>query len=426
MVGDNQNLKHQHDLLDRVKSCPGTAADVFAGRIGFHVRGNEGGGVAFVTAQLASELAKLGREVHFFADGSGKYLEGLHRIGQVHVLNIPQPHPRSWCLGRLRLPHPLALPRELRRCRAARRIVADVLDTYPVDVVIGNGHMSVRTIGQACRLAAVPLVAMVHGWPIPSSTSLSVSSMLTRHYLRRCRKLVGVSHAVLEGIAGHHGIDSAVIYNCPVPREPALPEARQSFRLRYRIPHDAFVAGSLGRMDPNKAYDRLIEAAHILRMEGRDLYVVIAGEPSSFRGEGEYYQKLHKQAEDYPLLQDRVVFPGFMNAPDFFVAVDAFVHTYLGTEGLAGAVLEALEAGVPAIVSDRGGPVEIVNTQECGLVTRTEDPSLLAKAIQILMDDADYVQRLRQNGPKRIREAFDLSTWGQRWLDLLDSVVRNP
>lgn len=404
---------------------PEVQTDFASRRVGFHVRGDERGGVAFVTAQLASEMAKLGREVHFFVDGPGSYAERLRQIGQIHLLGIPQPHPWSWRMGHLRVPDPQGVVKELRRLRVAQRIVAEVLEAHPVDVIIGNGHMSARTIGRACRRTGVPLVTLIHGRPNLTSTTLDLSLMLTRHYLRHCRKVVGVSHAVLTGIAGHYGIDSTVIYNRPMPHPKTSPAIRQAIRERYGIPADRFVAGSLGRMDPNKAYDRLVEAAYILRQEGRDLHVVIAGEPSS-PDECEYYQKLHKQAEDCPLLRHRVTFPGFMNASEFFAIADVFVHIYLGTEGLSLATMEALDAGVPAIVSDRGGPVEIVNSSECGVVTRTEDPPLLAQAIRRLMDDTDYVQRLRQNGPKRIQEAFCFSTWGPQWLDLLDGIVRNP
>lgn len=412
--GSTAVTDHQEALAKRVPR-----------RIGFHVRGDEGGGVAMVTTQLASELVRLGREVHFFANESGRYLENLRSIGQVHLLNIPRPNAWSRKIGGVRLPNPLALLSEFRRLRTTRQIVLRVLAEHPVDVIIGNGHMSVRAIGQACRLSGVPQVTWVHGRVGLEPTGLGLSLKLTRHYLRQSRKVVGVSHAVLEYVVGCRGIDATVIHNCPMPRLPTLPEARRVFRERYAIPHDAFVVGSLGRMDPDKAYDRLIEAVLILRQGGRDLYAVVAGEPTS-QSEGDFYRSLRGRVADCPLLQGRVVFPGLVNGADFFPALDVFVHIYLRTEGLSLAVLEALDAGVPAIVSDRGGPVEIVSSSEYGVVTRTEDPHLLALSIQRLMDDPDYVRRLRLNGPRRIREAFDPSTWGQRWLDLLAGVTGIP
>jgi glycosyltransferase involved in cell wall biosynthesis len=55
-------------------------------------------------------------------------------------------------------------------------------------------------------------------------------------------------------------------------------------------------------------------------------------------------------------------------------------------EGHAGVVLEAMVAGIPAIVSTRPGLVELVGDRENGLVVPEGDPEALAEAIERLTD----------------------------------------
>jgi glycosyltransferase involved in cell wall biosynthesis len=55
-------------------------------------------------------------------------------------------------------------------------------------------------------------------------------------------------------------------------------------------------------------------------------------------------------------------------------------------EGHAGVVLEAMVAGIPAIVSTRSGLVELVSDGENGLVVPEDDPPALARAIERLAD----------------------------------------
>jgi glycosyltransferase involved in cell wall biosynthesis len=59
-------------------------------------------------------------------------------------------------------------------------------------------------------------------------------------------------------------------------------------------------------------------------------------------------------------------------------------------------VLEAHASGLPAIVSDRGGPQEIVRAFDSGLVVHAERPEPMAAAMRSLMSDHRLYGRLRE------------------------------
>ncbi len=110
---------------------------------------------------------------------------------------------------------------------------------------------------------------------------------------------------------------------------------------------------------------------------------------------------------DGPLLADlkrrfaadgRVLFPGVLRGRQLataYASADAFVFPST-TDTFGNAVLEAQASGLPAIVSDVGGPQEIVGRFESGLVVPVHQPGRLAETMLRLSQDTDLQQTLRQ------------------------------
>ena len=66
------------------------------------------------------------------------------------------------------------------------------------------------------------------------------------------------------------------------------------------------------------------------------------------------------------------------------------------TDTFGNAVLEAQACGLPTIVSDRGGPQEIVTPHRSGLVINMLDPTALETAMQDLITDPAMRRTLRE------------------------------
>ena len=73
----------------------------------------------------------------------------------------------------------------------------------------------------------------------------------------------------------------------------------------------------------------------------------------------------------------------------------------------SGALLQALGAGVPAVVYDVGGLGEVVEAFGAGRVVPAGDVAALAGAVRELLDDADELQQARA-GAARARDEL---TW---------------
>ena len=115
--------------------------------------------------------------------------------------------------------------------------------------------------------------------------------------------------------------------------------ARKQIRAEFRIGQDVYVIGVLGRLDPNKRFEMVIEAAAPLLRPGVTLLIV---------GKGDEQARLEETAARCGVA-DRVVFAGerhdvaaMLSSMDLFVA-----SSRQETFGLS--VLEALASGAPVL-----------------------------------------------------------------------------
>ena len=123
-------------------------------------------------------------------------------------------------------------------------------------------------------------------------------------------------------------------------------------------------------------------------------------------------------------LGERAIFRGRLSATDVRRAMDrahALVLTSL-YEGLSHTVLEAFAAGLPCIVSDRGGNEEVVSNGRNGVIVPPQNVSSLASALRSLADDEPWRRRMAASAIETAR-VFDLTTTVGRTEQLLLNAV---
>jgi glycosyltransferase involved in cell wall biosynthesis len=163
--------------------------------------------------------------------------------------------------------------------------------------------------------------------------------------------------------------------------------------------------GNVARLAEQKGHRTLIEAARILRAEGRDLRFVIVGD-------GELRDELESLAGDL------VTFTGARDdVPELLASFDVFAFPS-HFEGLCLAVIEAQAAGVPVVATPVGGIVETVVDGETGLLVRESDARSLADGIVRLLDDPALAARLAAEAKRRVLERYDEREMVRRTLEL--------
>ena len=77
------------------------------------------------------------------------------------------------------------------------------------------------------------------------------------------------------------------------------------------------------------------------------------------------------------------------------------------TDTFGNVVVEALASGTPAIVSDKGGPQDIVFGKDCGYILPSDDATAwmnqLDECIQLRRNESSYLP-MRENAYKRSKD----------------------
>jgi len=169
------------------------------------------------------------------------------------------------------------------------------------------------------------------------------------------------------------------------------------------------VAG-LGRLEPQKAYGRLIEAFASVSGKHPEWDVVI-------HGEGSEREALEARVRALSL-EDRVRLPGVTT--DSYGALgqaDLFVHTAC-YEGYPNAVIEACSVGLCVIAMDTPGATrEILAGGELGMLVPEDDAEALAAALDRAMGDDALRQDYARRAPRAVAR-LSPSAIAQEWLDV--------
>jgi glycosyltransferase involved in cell wall biosynthesis len=254
--------------------------------------------------------------------------------------------------------------------------------------------------GLAGRLCGVPVVHTKHGQNLAGEAS---QGWLNRLLYRISDHVVAVSEPARElALAeGARPSSLSVIDNgIDVERFRSGPAERQAARAALRLPAEAFVVGTVARLAPEKSQSTLIEAFAALGSDGpgpRPALVLVGG--------GTEEGLLRGRAEELGVAE-RVVFAGpRTDVARLLPAFDVFALPS-SSEGLPVALLEAMAAGLAAVVTAVGAMPQVVENGRSGLVVPPRDAQALARALESLRRSADARGSLGRAAVDRVRETY--------------------
>lgn len=96
--------------------------------------------------------------------------------------------------------------------------------------------------------------------------------------------------------------------------------------------------------------------------------------------------------------------------------------SYLETFGLT--LIEASAAGLPFVASNKGGPKDIANTCESGLLVNVDDNQKFIKAIKRIITDQEVWQSLSDNGVNKTRKHYLWSIHCRKYLQALNEILK--
>jgi glycosyltransferase involved in cell wall biosynthesis len=190
----------------------------------------------------------------------------------------------------------------------------------------------------------------------------------------RLRAVVGVSRYVLE----RHLAEG---YFAQVPIKQVIHNARDPRALGIDEPvavepHGGIRFGYIGRLDPPKGVEPLIDAFRQLPQPDAELWIAGAGKPG-------YEASLRQRAQG----DTRIRFQGRVQPRAFYPQVDVVVVPSLWNDILPTVVFEAMAFGKPVIGARRGGIPEMIVD---GVNSTLFDPDNPDAMLMALMNVADH------------------------------------
>lgn len=183
-------------------------------------------------------------------------------------------------------------------------------------------------------------------------------------------------------------------------------ETIRTFREKYSCPPEVRVAVAIGHLREVKGYPYLLQATAALAQRISNVQLFIAGCDSQAEE-----RQLRLRLESIPLGAARVVFLGeFWDIATLFEVADLYVSSSLH-EGFSLTTVEAMAYGLPVVVTDSGGPSEIVRHGETGLVVPVADSQALAEAMRNVIADRELARRLGRNGQQDVYRRFSMKAF---------------
>lgn len=185
----------------------------------------------------------------------------------------------------------------------------------------------------------------------------------------------GVRRYVVERQHGDSATLTTIVNGVDVDRFAPLAD-RDAIRDLCGFPHNTIVFGTAAALKPQKGLKDYIEAAAILSRKRPESRFVVAGA-------GPQEAELRRRIGELGLADVFRLIGHSTDIPRFLSGIDVFVLPSMW-EGMPLALLEAMAAARPVIVTDIGGSREAVADGVEGLIVPRADPERLASALETM------------------------------------------
>jgi glycosyltransferase involved in cell wall biosynthesis len=180
------------------------------------------------------------------------------------------------------------------------------------------------------------------------------------------------------------------------------------------ISNEKLVFISVANFVPYKDYLTVLIALKKLKSDRVDFHYLILGDGP-----------LRKTIEDYIIdfgLEKNVTIIGVVeDVHEYLKISDIFIHSSKG-EGCSNAILEAMAAGLPIVVTDTGGTPEIIESTYGELFQYKDIENLYSKLEKVLFD-RDY-RKMGENAKIAARKKYSVSTMVDNFYDIIEDILR--
>ena len=305
-----------------------------------------------------------------------------------------------------------------------KKTLARKIPDFDLVHIQGLWHYPGYIASKIARSRNVPYIVTIHG-------ELNEWNLQQKR-LKKQIYMTAIQRGILQKSAALHAITPAesnrirqLEIETPVAMIPNgihteefenLPD-RSQFVSRYPELENRLIVLFLGRIQQKKGLDILAQAFGNLVRTRHDVRLVVAG-PDEDNTLTEIKTILKSQGA-----LEKAVFPGMLTGEqklEALSAADIFALTSY-SEGFSVALLEALSAGLPLVITDECNFPEVGDSR-AGFVVRPND-SETASALMSLLDSADLRREMSENGRRLVRSNYTWERIAEKMFTLYENVI---
>ena len=280
---------------------------------------------------------------------------------------------------------------EIRNYTAVAAVVARA---ESCDVIHSHDWLTYPAGVRAKQLTGKPLVIHVHATDFDRSRGNVNPTVygIEKYGMDMADHIITVSNLTRNTVINNYHIDPRKVTTVHNAVEP-LPASIQALN-PYKDPHTKVVT-FLGRITMQKGPEYFVEAAYRVLQRVQNVRFVMAG------GGDKMMEMLHHAV--YRNITDRFLFTGFLRGQDVYKmlkASDVYVMPSV-SEPFGISPLEAMQCGVPTIISKQSGCAEILNN---AIKIDYWDIDAMADAIYSIITNQSLYEFLHKEGKKEVDE----------------------
>ncbi|WP_415893153.1 glycosyltransferase family 4 protein [Neptuniibacter sp. PT8_73] len=188
-------------------------------------------------------------------------------------------------------------------------------------------------------------------------------------------------------------------------------ELKTDLKKQYQL-ENSFIVTLAGRIEPAKGQALLVSALEHLRIP--NVHLMFIGDAM----ETEYLEQFRNSIVEKGLTE-QVRFTGFVNNVQDLMAISDCVVLATDKETFGMVLIEAMHTGTAVIASNSGGPLEIINDKEDGLLFTSGSAEDLAEKLKLYYNDHELREKLADAGRAKAQAVFESNTQFSEVYELL-------
>ena len=197
-------------------------------------------------------------------------------------------------------------------------------------------------------------------------------------------------------------------------------EERQKLKEEIGISNETVLMGCLGRLDPAKGIEVVIESLSLIRKQFPNVELLVMGENTRDMP-GDHKETLIELSEQLEL-RDFVHFLPFSDkVSEFFRSIDLFVMAS-ERETFGMVTVEAMATGLLVFGSDSGGTPELLDQGRAGVLFDQGKAESLSSKVLDYLEGPDKYRDIKILGKKRAMENYSSQVVVDQHIELIESL----